>query len=77
MNKNELIASIATAADLSKADASRAVGVAARLLSEEQGAAYKPEIRSDYEAMVKVYQIMEATELLPSTSSRSNFDECF
>ena len=36
-------------------DASRAVGVASRLLSEEQGTAYKQEIRSDYEAMAEAH----------------------
>ena len=36
-------------------DASRAVGVASRLLSEEQGTAYKQKIRSDYEAMAEAH----------------------
>ena len=36
-------------------DASRAVGVVSRLLSEEQGTAYKQEIRGDYEAMAEAH----------------------
>ena len=36
-------------------DASRAVGVASRLLSEDQSVAYKQEIRSDYEAMAEAH----------------------
>ena len=36
-------------------DASRAVGVASRLLSEAQGADYRAEIRADYEAMAEAH----------------------
>ena len=54
-------------------DASRAVGVASRLLSEEQGATYRSEIRADYEAMAEAHARGRAeTKRLPLADARDN-----
>ena len=54
-------------------DASRAVGVASRLLSEEQGATYRSEIRADYEAMAEAHARGRAeTKRLSLADARDN-----
>ena len=57
-------------------DASRAVGVVTRLLSDEQAAAFKAEVVADYAKLRSQHAAKKGVALLPLAAARANHGRC-